>query len=150
MGADGSGDRVWLAEPPEGCGLMRRPAMLPNGQFVVTCAAADRSGRTHLNVITASGQLVRRLASAKLMDDPTVTPDGRSVIYWRNDEDTKDGGPLVRTAIDGKSKPVRLTNTGNGIDADPVVSPDGKQIAFRRSIDGVPVCRCACRSTATS
>ena len=137
MGADGSDDRVWLDELPEGCGAMRRPAMLPNGQFVVMCAAADNSRLTLLIVITPKGKLVRQLASAELMGDTTVTPDGRSVIYWRNDEGTRDGGPLFRLAIDGKSNPVPLTNTGNGIDADPVVSPNGKRIAFRRYIDDV-------------
>ena len=139
MGADGSGDRVWLEELPEGCEFMRRPAMAQDGLFVVMCAAEEDLGLTLLNVITVDGRLVRRLASIGRMGDPTVTIDGRYVIYWRNDEGERDGGPLVRTAIDGKSDPVPITDSGDGIDADPVVSPDGTQIAFRRIIDGVRV-----------
>ena len=70
------------------------------------------------------------------MGDATVTPDGRSVIYWRNDEGDQDGGSLFRASIDGEGEPDQLTDGGDGGDADPVVSPDGTQIAFRRIVRG--------------
>ena len=44
----------------------------------------------------------------------------------------QDGGALYRTRIDGEGEPDRLTDGGDGGDADPVVSPDGQQIAFSR------------------
>ena len=68
------------------------------------------------------------------MGDVTVTRDGKSVIYWRNTVDTRDGGALYRVALDGKSKPVRMTDGGPGEHADAVVSPDGSQIAYRRRV----------------
>jgi Tol biopolymer transport system component len=100
------------------------------------CGAEANPGLTLLNVMTLDGHLVHRLASIGRMGDPTVTPDGRSVICWRNDQGEGDGGALYRVAIDGESDPVPLTDGGDGQDADPVVSPDGTQIAFRRIIDG--------------
>ena len=86
-------------------------------------------------MLRPDGRLVRRLDSIGRMGDTTVTPDGRFVIYWRNEGDG-DGGALYRAAIDGKSEPVQLTDGGDGEDADPVVSPDGAQIAFRRIVRG--------------
>jgi actin-like ATPase involved in cell morphogenesis len=136
MAADGEGDREFFDELPDGCEIMRRPAITPDDQLVVMCAATEDPERVLLNVINLDGQLVRRLASIGRMADPTVTPDGQSVIYWRNDEGDGDGGALYRAAIDGESDPVQLTDGGDGQDADPVVSPDGEQIAFRRIIDG--------------
>ena len=136
MGADGEGDREFLDELPEGCEGLRRPAITPDGQMAVMCGAEANPALTLLNVLRPDGQLVRRLDSIGRMGDPTVTPDGRFVIYWRNDEGEGDGGALYRAAIDGGSNPVQLTGGGDGQDADPVVSPDGKQIAFRRIING--------------
>ena len=136
MGADGEGDREFFDELPEGCEAMRRPAITPDGLLVVMCGATANPQLSLLNVITLDGRLVRRLDSIRRMGDPTVTPDGRFVIYWRNDEGEGDGGPLFRAAIDGKSDPVQLTDGSDGQDADPVVSPDGTQIAFRRIVRG--------------
>ena len=41
MGADGSGDRELLSALPDGCDMMRRPAITPDGQLVVMCAASS-------------------------------------------------------------------------------------------------------------
>jgi Tol biopolymer transport system component len=100
------------------------------------CAASSDPEQVLLNVLEPDGTLVRRLHDIGRMADPTVTPDGSAVIYWRNDIGTRDGGALYLTAIDGESDPVQLTEGGDGEDADPVVSPDGSQIAFRRMTDG--------------
>ena len=65
-----------------------------------------------------------------------MTPDGNVGDLWINDEGDADGGSLYRVALDGSSEPAKLTDGGDGGDADPVVSPDGTQVAFRRIVDG--------------
>ena len=79
---------------------------------------------------------MRKLTEPGNMGDPTVTPDGQSVIFWINDEGDADGGSLYRVAMDGSSEPAKLTEGGDGGDADPVVlarrDPDRLSPARRR------------------
>ena len=45
-----------------------------------------------------------------------------------------DGGALYTLPIIGTGEPKQLTNSADGVDADPAWSPDGTQIAFRRRV----------------
>ena len=132
MAADGTGDRLLFDQPPKGCFRLSRPAVSPSGQLVVTCNTEAAPRTVRLLVITLEGKIVRELDEGRL-GDPTVTADGRWVLYWRNDEGSEDGGSLYRTRVDGKGSPARITDGGDGEDADPAVSPDGSQLAFSRS-----------------
>jgi TolB protein len=132
MAANGDGDRLLFPKPPEGCFRLSRPAAAMGGQLVVTCNTEAAPRIVRLIVITLEGKLVRELDTARI-GDPTVTPDGRWVLYWRNDEGDAEGGALYRARLDGRGSPARLTDGGDGEDADPVVSPDGQQLAFSRS-----------------
>ena len=136
MGADGRGDRELLGSLPEGCEGVDRPATTPDGLVVMTCVTSQEPTRRMLTVMAPDGTLVRKLTEPGNMGDPAVTPDGQSVVLWINDEGDADGGSLYRVALDGSSKPAKLTDGGDGGDADPVVSPDGTQVAFRRIADG--------------
>ena len=136
MGADGGGDRELLSALPEGCEAVDRPATTPDGLLVMTCVTSRNPTRRMLTVMDPDGTLVRKLTEPGNMGDPTVTPDGSSVVFWINDEGDADGGSLYRVALDGSSEPTKLTEGGDGGDADPVVSPDGTQVAFRRDADG--------------
>jgi actin-like ATPase involved in cell morphogenesis len=131
MAANGTGDRPLFDQPPEDCFRLSRPAVSPTGRLVVTCNTEDAPRTVRLLVITLAGKIVRELDEGRL-GDPTVTTDGRWVLYWRNDEGSDEGGALYRTRLDGKGSPARITNGGNGEDADPAVSPDGTQLAFSR------------------
>jgi Tol biopolymer transport system component len=82
--------------------------------------------------MTLEGEVVRELDEGNL-GDPTVTPDGKSVIYWRNDEGSSDGGALYRVAVNGGGSPDQLTEGGDGEDVDPAVSANGRLLAFSRS-----------------
>ena len=131
MAANGDGDRLLFRQPPEGCFQLSRPAAAPGGQLVVTCNTEDEPLQVRLLVITLEGRLVRELDEGRI-GDPSVTPDGKSVLYWRNSEGDGSGGALYRIPLDGKGSRVRLTDGGDGVDADPIVSPNGRQLAFSR------------------
>ena len=132
MAANGKGDRPLFDRPPKGCFRLSRPAAVSSGQLVVTCNTKAAPRTLRLLVITLKGEIVRELDDGRI-GDPTVTPDGRSVLYWRNDEGRADGGALYRIPVSGRGSPIQLTEGGNGEDADPVVTRDGRQLAFSRS-----------------
>jgi Tol biopolymer transport system component len=132
MAANGKGDRPLFDRPPKGCFRLSRPAVTPGGQLVLTCNTKSAPRTVRLLVLTLDGRIVRQLDKGRL-GDPTVTPDGRTVLYWRNRVGTREGGALYRIPLEGGTSRVRLTVGGDGVDADPVVSPDGRQLAFSRS-----------------
>ncbi|HLM22924.1 MAG TPA: hypothetical protein VK390_15550, partial [Propionibacteriaceae bacterium] len=45
-----------------------------------------------------------------------------------------DGGALYTLPVIGTGAPKQLTDSADGVDADPAYSPDGSQIAFRRRV----------------
>ena len=140
VGADGKGDRPLFARPPAGCERLGRPDWSSKNLLAVMCGGPQAGKFGRLVLVTLDGTLVRELDSGKRMGDPTFTPDGSQVIYYRNDRGGSDGGldggALYRVPTDGSGEPVRLTDGGNGTDADPACSPTGSKIAFRRHTGG--------------
>ena len=131
MAANGERDRPLFDRPLKGCFRPSRPAAALNGQLVVTCNTRAAPKMVRLLVVTLDGQIVRQLDQGRI-GDPTVTPDGESVLYWRNRNGRLEGGALYRIPIDGSRSRIPLTHGGDGEDADPVVSRDGRQLAFSR------------------
>ena len=155
MGADGQrGPGTALLALPDGCDLMRRPAIHPGraagGDVRGICADPEQPACS--NVLEPDGTLVRRLHDLGRMGEPTVTPDGSAVVYWRND--VGDRGRRIalcdrhrRRVGPGPAHPRRATTVRMPT---PPSSPDGTQIAFRRMIDGERVWSSPPRSTARS
>jgi hypothetical protein len=136
VGADGRGDRPLFKQLPTGCERLGRPDWSSTGLLAVMCGGAGAGEFGRLVVVTLEGRLLRELDRGKRMGDPSFTPDGSQVIYYRNDRGRLDGGALYRVPTDGSGDPVRLTDGGDGTDADPVCSPTGSMIAFRRHAGG--------------
>ena len=132
MGTDGSGDRPL---PGEGCPSRDRPAWNPadSTQLAVACTI---EGRTDLRIVTVDGTTVRDDLDPGVpyLSDLTFSHDGTRVVYWGTDTPADGDGPLYSLPVDGSEGALQLTDAGGN--ADPVFSPDGTQIAFRRAAGG--------------
>jgi len=132
MGTDGSGDRLL---PVEGCPSPDRPAWNPadSTQLAVACTI---EGRTDLRIVTVDGTTVRDDLDPGVayLSDLTFSADGTRVVYWGTDTPADGDGHLYSLPVDGSGGATRLTDVGGN--ADPVFSPDGTQIAFRREAGG--------------
>ena len=95
MAADGTGDRLLFDQPPKGCFRLSRPAGRPAVGWSSPATPEEAPRTVRLLVITLEGKIVRELDEGRL-GDPTVTADGRWVLYWRNDEGSDEGGSLYR------------------------------------------------------
>ena len=98
---------------------------------------SDKTGANEIWVAGTDGGNVRRVTSHGSAGWPTLTPDGRSVVYIRMD----DAQRAWRVPLDG-SPAVRVTDRPTNR---PEVSPDGKWLLCRlRSTEpGVPLWRTA-------
>lgn len=132
VAADGSGDRLLLGSLP-GCRKVQAPAWSSAGLLALPCEKSSGAG-SMLQLVTLDGH-VQRILDSGILGDPTFAEDGRTIVYWRNDHGSGDGGALFRISTDG-SESQRLTQGGDGVDNDPVISPDGRTIAYRTKRDG--------------
>jgi hypothetical protein len=131
VAADGSSDHV-LLRSPAGC-RVQAPAWGPGGLLALPCQKSSGAD-TVLQLMTLDGQVERILDRGRL-GDPTFSKDGRTVVYWRNDYGSSDGGALFRISTDGNQRE-QLTEGGDGVDNDPVMSPDDRTVAYRTKRNG--------------
>lgn len=134
--ADGKGDRALFPRQPSQCArFISRPAWNPVDPTMIAMPCADSSGRMGVYEFRTDGTLIRKIDTGDntTFGDPTISPDGRTLVFWASPNDRYDGGTLVAAPVDGSAPAQRLVvPTMPGQDADPVFSPDGSSIAFRR------------------
>jgi Tol biopolymer transport system component len=120
---------LWLTDldrnPPRQltshAGFNQQPNVSPDGRYIVF--VSNRTGPQHLWRIDIDGKHPVELTHGLDDGDPSFTPDGKWVVF---SSITVDGGRLFRVAIDG-GEPVSLMDKISGA---PMVSPNGKMIAF--------------------
>jgi actin-like ATPase involved in cell morphogenesis len=127
VAADGGDDQTLLSSLP-GCRRVQTPAWGPDGLLALPCQKSSGAG-TALQLVTLDGH-VDRILDRGFLGDPSFSEDGRTIVYWRNDDGSADGGSIYRISADGSGRE-QLTEGGDGVDNDPVISPDGRTVAFR-------------------
>ncbi len=131
--ATGEGRQVWRAEPGRGSVFS---AVAAESQLF--WAAGDllvfpweRDGWRHLYAVPVAGGPARALTGGAFeVEHVTLSPDRRSVVYSSNQDDI-DRRHIWRVDVEG-GRPARLTQ-GGGIEWSPVMTAEGKTVAFFRS-----------------
>ena len=97
-------------------------AWTPDGRVVFV---SNRTGRRTLWIMNADGSGQRQLADhGPSAWNPTVTPDGRSIVFEGADES---GDRIWRMDVDGGSA---AAITAGPFDWDPVLTPDGRWVYY--------------------
>lgn len=139
--ASSEGDRE-LFPLPTPCQRAGRPAWNPVEQTQLAIACTDSDGRYLIHLMTTDGKLVSTVeppAGEPRMGDVAFSSDGKDLIFWAApDSDSDwDGGRLYTVPTTGGAPELLIKNdhsTAKGRDADPVYSPDGQYVAFRRRV----------------
>jgi Tol biopolymer transport system component/DNA-binding winged helix-turn-helix (wHTH) protein len=126
---DGSEQNLWLTDlngssPRQlttHAGFNDQPHVSSDGRYIVFISS--RSGRPHLWRTDIDGKHPLELTHGRADDQPGITPDSQWIVFNSN---VAGKWALTRILIDG-GEPVPLIE---GIAGEPVVSPDGKLIAF--------------------
>jgi len=129
---DGTGDRLLFDTPPADCQTYFRPAWNPVDQTELALVCTTSDGAVALNLVGVDGS-VRGPVNTGLatVDDVAFSPDGKSLTYWGTNSQGAGGGGIYVQSVAG-GEPTQITDPGAGSDADPVFSPDGSHIVFRR------------------
>ncbi|WP_375425715.1 Hsp70 family protein [uncultured Friedmanniella sp.] len=135
MAADGTGDRLLTDSLPKGCDTIEHLAWSPTDTSLLVLQCQSDKEVSSLQETRLDGTLVKRLSIAKdEIHDVSISSDGLNLLYWASNNHDLDGGSIYSIPVDGSEQPTRLTKEDAGTDADPVWSPDGSQIAFRRRV----------------
>lgn len=131
VAADGSGNRNLFGTDIAGCDHYLTPAWNPTQQdeLVLPCVTAD--SKFSMRLIRLDGTILRDFATeGGWATSPTISPDGQTLAYDYNADPALPGGSIRTELINGTAAPINLT--GPVTDTQPIWSPDGAEIIFRR------------------
>ena len=125
---------VKLPEKPEGAEWADLPKFIQKTRYRFDGAGYLKDGFHQLFVLSAEGGSPRQLTEGRFEHDgaPNWSDDGKSLLFAANREEDWELNPL-RTDIyevELSSRTLRRLTTRDGPDFNPVVSPDGTQIAY--------------------
>ncbi len=124
--------RVWIVDS-DGANVMAitpngmAPQWTPSGRGLVYNVVDGLQNRIMYTDLITGAQRV--LSASALYDDfaPTVSPDGKTVVFSRT---SPEGTDLYSMPIDGSSSPRRLTFGRGRANSQPSFSPDGQRLVF--------------------
>lgn len=124
------GDSSRATQVTSGSNQNYNPVWTPDGRLVY---GRGSSLDSDIYVTDPSGGTAKRLTSNNMSVNPTVSSDGRYVVYLS----IQTGFPAIwRMGIDG-SDPKPLTARGNS--AEQSISPDGKEVIYSEGFDSVKI-----------
>ncbi len=121
--SDGTHTNLWVQEPGAAARQLTfeadnfKPAWSNDGRYVVF--VSTRAGAMNLWRMNADGTHPKQLTSGAYEDVPSVTPDGKWVIY-------RTGSSINKVSIDGGDAVKLLDKSA----LCPILSPDGRLLAF--------------------
>jgi Tol biopolymer transport system component len=117
MNADGSNRKQLTSK----AGSNHNPVVSPDGRSIIF--TSDRSGSRHVWRMNIDGSDQRQLTNGLAEFLPSITPDGQWIVYSAI---SSGNVTLWKVPINGGT-PIEIINRQV---INPVVSPDGKQIAY--------------------
>jgi Tol biopolymer transport system component len=133
MAVDGTGDRELFTQLPPDCASILRPAWNPIDQHTLALTCVTASGTTLLYQVGVDGSGARVIDTGfPVVDDVTYSPDGATLAFWGSEAPGVEG-TIFTIPADSSGAAKQLVDRAPGSsDADPVFSPEGGRIAFRR------------------
>ncbi len=123
-----------LPPKPEGAEWAEPPRVIDKVVYRFDGAGFLEAGFTHLFVVPAEGGTPRQLTSGPYDDDgtPVWTPDGSALVFSANREEDWELDPLDTELYEVSLADGTLTQLTDrqGPDHSPVLSPDGRSIAY--------------------
>ncbi len=113
----------------------RTPAWTPDGSAILFASDINFNGQHDLYRITPEGEDLSRLTESETRDGhPSMSPDGRYIVYQAWDPDDPETGAIMRLNV--RSGLVETLFDGPDNDWSPSYRPDGQVISFLRRGEG--------------
>lgn len=127
---------VLFPDPPDVCSTrMERPARSPLDPDIIISPCVDASGRYRLVELDLATGSTRTLdESRQRVGDPTISANGRYVVYWASDATTDSAGTLYSLELTDLPATPRQMMSGDWQDGDPIFSPVEDIVAFTRTV----------------
>ncbi len=129
------GPKLGSAPPkPEGASWAAPLEIIDQVNYRADGAGYIKPGFTHLFMVDATGGAPRQLTFGAYHDNPQIsfTPDGRSLVFSASKGEDWERDPLESEVylLDLATGNSRGLTSRNGPDAGPIVSPNGRHVAY--------------------